>query len=122
LIHLKIRLPVAKKIPPSFEAELSYVLRMTSEWPKPGEPGYKAPKEPVKRLRDEESDESSAQTKSSSSGQNSETETDVKKEKKDKAKNKKAKTCPKKKKKDKNAPTAAKVLKKNSLPYPLPSF
>jgi hypothetical protein len=83
---------------------------MTTEWPKPGEPGYKAPKESVKRVRDEESAASSEHATSSSDHPNNETDTDIKEEKKSKAKMKKAKTGLKKKKKDKNAPTAAKVI------------
>ena len=87
---------------------------MTSEWPKPGEPGYKAPKESVKRVRDEESAASSEHATSSSDHPNNETDTDINEEKKSKAKMKKAKTGLKKKKKDKNAPTAAKVIRVTS--------
>ena len=87
---------------------------MTTEWPKPGEPGYKAPKESVKRVRDEESAASSEHATSSSDHPNNETDTDINEEKKSKAKMKKAKTGLKKKKKDKNAPTAAKVIRVTS--------
>jgi hypothetical protein len=98
---------------PSFEKELLYVLRMTSEWPKPGEPGYVKPKE--KRPSEEAAAVSAKNDASPANGKANAVEASHHKKKAKKEKgdgdgesDKKKEKGPKKKK-DKNAPPGAKV-------------